>query len=494
MKKPGRNDPCPCGSGKKFKNCCLEKSPPVVVESAEFIRRKLRKTESDLTIRLMSYSVERFGEDILEYAWDEFALWNQVDLAEYDLPDLDSIFGLWYVFTWDIWNILEDMESDHDALKMNFLTVAMLYQMEHPDDVDAFEKRYIEEMTRQPYSFFQVLDRDPGNTLTLRDLFLQETHVVMEKQASLEDIKGRIIFTRVITLDGVSLMVGAIPYVIGPQYQGELIDFRRDLEKENKGPLTRDILMELDFDFREFFLEILQKASPNRIPQLQNTDGDPLVPVKLFYHLGCSPQTAFDRLKDLAVGISSEELLIGAVYDKKGTLVSIQFPWMMKGNKQNPGWENTVLGHIEINKNRMTIQVNSKERADRIQKEIRRRLQTQAVYKKSVITSVQKMFEKHNMGFPGIPGKAGDTSHEELMNLPEVQAKISQMAQKHWDAWPDTPVPALGGLTPRQAAQDPIGREKLEGLFLHYEAMSQQHGKNEFAPDIAYLKNLLGIK
>ncbi|MGL4448019.1 MAG: SEC-C metal-binding domain-containing protein, partial [Shewanella sp.] len=21
--KPGRNDPCPCGSGKKFKRCCM---------------------------------------------------------------------------------------------------------------------------------------------------------------------------------------------------------------------------------------------------------------------------------------------------------------------------------------------------------------------------------------------------------------------------------------------------------------------------------------
>src|SRR5438132_262776 len=25
--KPGRNDPCPCGSGKKFKNCCLYSAP-----------------------------------------------------------------------------------------------------------------------------------------------------------------------------------------------------------------------------------------------------------------------------------------------------------------------------------------------------------------------------------------------------------------------------------------------------------------------------------
>jgi uncharacterized protein YecA (UPF0149 family) len=25
IKKVGRNDPCPCGSGKKFKKCCMNK-------------------------------------------------------------------------------------------------------------------------------------------------------------------------------------------------------------------------------------------------------------------------------------------------------------------------------------------------------------------------------------------------------------------------------------------------------------------------------------
>src|SRR5437879_13346511 len=25
MNKPGRNDPCPCGSGKKYKQCCLSR-------------------------------------------------------------------------------------------------------------------------------------------------------------------------------------------------------------------------------------------------------------------------------------------------------------------------------------------------------------------------------------------------------------------------------------------------------------------------------------
>ena len=26
MKQPGRNDPCPCGSGRKYKYCCLVKA------------------------------------------------------------------------------------------------------------------------------------------------------------------------------------------------------------------------------------------------------------------------------------------------------------------------------------------------------------------------------------------------------------------------------------------------------------------------------------
>jgi hypothetical protein len=28
MNKPGRNDPCPCGSGRKFKKCCLTAAVP----------------------------------------------------------------------------------------------------------------------------------------------------------------------------------------------------------------------------------------------------------------------------------------------------------------------------------------------------------------------------------------------------------------------------------------------------------------------------------
>ena len=31
--RPGRNDPCPCGSGRKYKQCCLEKDEAALREA-----------------------------------------------------------------------------------------------------------------------------------------------------------------------------------------------------------------------------------------------------------------------------------------------------------------------------------------------------------------------------------------------------------------------------------------------------------------------------
>jgi hypothetical protein len=40
---PGRNDPCPCGSGKKYKQCCLGRDSASVVNLAERTWRQMRE-------------------------------------------------------------------------------------------------------------------------------------------------------------------------------------------------------------------------------------------------------------------------------------------------------------------------------------------------------------------------------------------------------------------------------------------------------------------
>ena len=47
-KKLGRNYPCPCGSGRKYKKCCLAVEKEA--EVSDFAWRKLRQTEGDVIL------------------------------------------------------------------------------------------------------------------------------------------------------------------------------------------------------------------------------------------------------------------------------------------------------------------------------------------------------------------------------------------------------------------------------------------------------------
>jgi SEC-C motif len=50
MAKPGRNDPCPCGSGNKYKKCCLAKEE--AVEREQLAKAEARRAESAAAHRL----------------------------------------------------------------------------------------------------------------------------------------------------------------------------------------------------------------------------------------------------------------------------------------------------------------------------------------------------------------------------------------------------------------------------------------------------------
>lgn len=55
MKKIGRNDPCPCGSGKKYKKCCLDKKVQETSEAQTRYNPKQLKWEQEVFKRLDVY-------------------------------------------------------------------------------------------------------------------------------------------------------------------------------------------------------------------------------------------------------------------------------------------------------------------------------------------------------------------------------------------------------------------------------------------------------
>ncbi|HEX4825381.1 MAG TPA: MbcA/ParS/Xre antitoxin family protein [Candidatus Polarisedimenticolaceae bacterium] len=75
----------------------------------------------------------------------------------------------------------------------------------------------------------------------------------------------------------------------------------------------------------------------------------------------------------------------------------------------------------------------------------------------------------------------------------EVRAAIAEMNATHYATWPDAPLPALDGQTPRTALQTEDGRQRVEALLTAFE--ESQGSDRPRAPDYDFnqLRAALGL-
>ncbi|MBA3508069.1 MAG: SEC-C domain-containing protein [Betaproteobacteria bacterium] len=73
----GRNETCPCGSGKKYKHCCLIGAAASEDNGLELRWQRQKRVTESLTIDLLRFAVNEFGREALQEAWTEFTLGNK---------------------------------------------------------------------------------------------------------------------------------------------------------------------------------------------------------------------------------------------------------------------------------------------------------------------------------------------------------------------------------------------------------------------------------
>jgi hypothetical protein len=478
MAKPGRNDPCPCGSGKKYKKCCLNKNVPT-----SLTHQKMRRTEGKLIPQLVQYAIERYGEEVIEDAWDEFTGWTERPMDPETMPELDAFFMPWFAFNW-MPEESEESEQDNDEFLQD-MPMAQHYLQDKTVLLDSFERRFIEEVSSQPYSFFQITDTTPGKSLSLRDILLQREVTVHERQASTQLRKGDILFTRTMTLDDTSIMVGCAPTVIPADYISGFINLREKLTDGNPD-FGRSFLFEFDIDLLPIYFDLMDKIHNPTPPQLYNTDHQRLQPTTQYYQLLCSADEALQALASLSLS-NADELLDSAELDDDGRLQTIRFPWLIKGNQQYGSWENTVMGDLCIDGDRLTIKVNSQERADAIRRKITHRLGKRAPFQRALIESIEQTLKAKQAA----PQAGRGVAEPEIPNTPQIQAMLKEAAMRHWQDWLDIALPALQGQTPREAAKSASTHERLEALLLQFEGKDDD--SNPFAPDVAALRREIGL-
>ena len=158
------------------------------------------------------------------------------------------------------------------------------------------------------------------------------------------------------------------------------------------------------------------------------------------------------------------------------------------------GMENTSLGRIQIDGTRLTVDVNSRERAEKIRSEFEARLGDRVVFKRAVTSTIEKLIEERASRGDTAKSRKMREESERIASLPEVQEQLKTMAKRQWDVWFEEQIPALGNLTPREAAKTAEGRERLEALLLSYEWHESGDGPSALMqPDTAELRRRLGL-
>jgi hypothetical protein len=473
----GRNELCPCGSGRKFKHCCLRARTE---EDSQ--RIKLRSAEGVLVQALFSYAVQKFGEEFFDEAWDEFFLWNDAPDDVEGSKEFGTTFDPFFVFAFV-------PESAEDELPAGWPTEAVALHFLHHEveSAPAFHHEFIEQACKSPASFFVVEAVAPGRSLDIKDILTGRRFHVLEQSASQTLRVGDLTFTRVITAGDASILIGACPWVIPASWHIPIIDMRERFRP--KGLLTRQELQDYNFELRQVYHEIVDALLHPKIPVMQNTDGDPLELTTLTYTLAVPASVAVERLTPLAM-LRGEAHITDETYDAAGALCSATLTWIKAGNRKMKDWDNTTLGTLRINESQLVVEVNSARRRRRIEKEMAKRLGPTATLVDATVTDIVEVL-KQRRSSPSA-SVASLPPEETIPSSPELQTLEAELARKHWNAWLDTKVPALGNRTPRQAAKSASGRERLEALLASY-GENRLGRRNTLEPDLAALKQKLGL-
>ncbi|MBI3664346.1 MAG: SEC-C domain-containing protein [Acidobacteria bacterium] len=481
--KTGRNDPCPCGSGKKYKRCCLQHES--LSEERSWARQ--REASDQLTRELMRFAARKFGRQV-DDAWQDFNM-SDLPMPSVDRSTEDQIFMPYFLFHWD-----PDSRAKGRSAYGKGGIVTRWYMLERAARLSEAEKLFLDQAVSQPVSFYEVLRSEPGERMAIRDILTGGEIEVIERSASRTLRQGDITYAQVWNLPGLAILGCCAPICIPPDRKADVIGLRKKLRKriaKQNRDLTSGGLIRYADDIRETYLNI--RDALHTPPRLCNTDGDPLVLHSLTYRIE-SAEEAFEALAPLAVGRSKGDLLREAEFDPDGKLQRVNFDWLKKGNRKISSWDNTILGSITISRDSLVAEVNSEKRATRLHAEIEKRLGPSAVHQRTRARTPEEML-KDSPRRKASPAKFDDEELQDMLRDPEVRKRVQESLQKHVEAWVDQKVPLLGGRTPRQAVQDLDGREIVEALLLEWERRGEEKGvyPGDIRPDINAVRRLLNL-
>lgn len=456
MGKVGRNAPCPCGSGKKYKRCCLAKGNGAARFTQDERHSALAKLEGFID--------EELGpeDDAAHEAF--YARWDdRIDALGQDWIELsEAVYDSWFCFDYRP----SGGQSAVDAF------------LDRDPPLTPGERLYLERMRDTAMRLYEVEDLVPGESVSLRDVAAGTQLTVHERLGSRSFCRHDLLAARIIRAGAsgrpeIEPGILHVPDLVRRPLLSRLGELRESHRREHPSAGEAKLFKELAPFFHDAWMSCLVDPP---IPQLKNTDGDDLVITRVRFDV--TDQSALEAALDRGNGLEREE---------EGRTA-----WRWSG--RNAKGEAVSLGRIAWEGPSLELECNSAQRGERGRALIEA-LGGDGVRHRSTIHENVAMAVRDQLRAGASPGLDRTAETPEALPPEQQEALTLDALGRHYRKWLDEPVPALDDHTPREAAADAALRPKLADLIRQLEGMYQAALKRgDPAYDPSWMWNELGLE
>ncbi len=455
--RPGRNEPCWCGSGKKYKRCHLasdEEGVPEPDSSTMGRDGEIGRLRNDPMVKRITGEIIRFStESYLDVRTQRRAVGSYFEAAG-GLPEPDRQAELMP------WLIYDFRPSPGKR------TAAEGFVHRNRSRLSEEEAAVADALAKSEFGLFECLSVREDAGVELGNMITRDTVFVHDRSMSRDIVVWDALFARIARLPRWNEFAGDGFPVSRDRVDALLESISAEASRAGVPDATW-----LRTNAPAAARLNSAKGRPSRAPKLVNYDGDPLEFVS----------ATFDLIDETAV---REALERGRDIEKGGAANSLSWLTPEDGPANQAGGR-TVLGGIFFEDGRLRLDCNSRKRIERGKRMLAELAGGWLRPLGETVKSIEDaMRESKEQGAP--PPQAID---------PELADKIVREHQaRHYAEWPDTPLPALDGRTPRQSAKSKTGRAQLEKLLREMEwreARAVKSGKPAF--DFGILRKKLGM-
>lgn len=452
MTKIGRNDPCPCGSGKKYKKCCLAKED-------QFASR--RRDEERAVKTAISWLEDRYPEEATEAV--RFDFMDDPDEERSDAlntlsPQLAQALSI-NIGEWLLADAVLDINGES-------ITANELILGTGGPPLTSHGREWIRELAKRSLSLYEVKEVIKDKGLVLADMLHPDQPQIQVREKAATDflVPWDTFGTRLVWQDDSFVMSGATYLLERETALNCLAEIKSDLEHEaGDSALDRYIMTSNIIDY---WLDSILETRP--LPELVDlSTGDKILLTTDHYRV--TEWNEFERILEAQGDVKGDRdegwnrfeerddggLRSRASMVQQGPDTLEVFCRTSKLADEARGWLEEIAGNVITYKIREVVDPRSEKARDA----------AKPLPESEIPQDVQRQI-------------------------------IHQYLAKHYETWPEIPLPALKGKSPLEAVKDkklrPMVVELLKSIDQLESRRIEQTGGEPF--DVTFLWERLRLK